>query len=310
MSVQPGPRATHRAADARGAGRPVRRGGRRRCAGRGAAGGAAVRMGAAARRALHPVGLGQRQEPRAGHAAQQRLPGRAVGRHRGAGQCREQHGAPVRGGRQRRAVSHRLDPQRRAAALRRAGGAADGTRADRQAGHRTADPRRAGSAARPGPVREHHHRGRCQLGRAGQGPGAAGAARTAAAAGHRRCRLCRRHRLSADAGAHPPAHSRYALVHAQQAAARPGPEPVDRRPDVAPAGGWLAQPAGRPGREADHQRRDALLLVRPGRAHTRHAAHLALGLRRIHARAAADLGRRQRQPGAVGQLPLDLARRR
>ena len=59
---------------------------------------------------------------RAGHAAQQRLSRRAMERYRGAGQCREQHRAPVRRGRQQRAVPHRLDPHRRAAALRRGGG--------------------------------------------------------------------------------------------------------------------------------------------------------------------------------------------
>ena len=102
-----------------------------------------------------------------------------------------------------------------------------------------------------------------------QGPGAAGVARAAAAAGHRRRRLCRRHRLAGDAGAHPPAHLRYALGHAQQAAGRPGAEPVDRRPDVAPAGRRLPQPAGRPGREADHQRRDRATPGTPRAGRTR-----------------------------------------
>ena len=139
--------------------------------------------------------------------------------------------------------------------------------------------------------------------------GAAGAARTAAAAGHGRHRLCRRHRLAAVAGACAPARLRHALDGPQQAADRPEPELLDRRPDLAPAGRRLPQPARRAGREAAQRRRDALLLVRPRRTHPRHGAHLAPVLRRIHACPAGDLGRHQRQRGAVRQLPLDLARR-
>ena len=163
----------------------------------------------------------------------------------------DQHRAPVPGGRQRRAVPRRRDPHRRAAALRR--------------GARCC-PRRSELIGRPateqllrdvqdrilslGPVRERDHRRRRQRQRPGSRAGAAGTARTAAAAGHGRCRLCRRHRAAAVAGACAPAHLRHALGRAQQAADRPEPELLDRRPDLAPAGRRLPQPARRAGREA------------------------------------------------------------
>ena len=121
MTVQPGPRATDRAAHARGAGRAARR----------------AAAGARRGRWHWPLALQAEWALQPGAAVHASRPGTAPrtacsascaptatcaaqwSRHRGPGRRRRQHAAPVPGGRQRPTVPRRPDPHRRAAALRR-----------------------------------------------------------------------------------------------------------------------------------------------------------------------------------------------
>ena len=145
----------HRSRRFRIRGRHRARGRGRAGAGRQCAQGGAGGLAAEGRPAVSQCALVGRQEHRAGAAARTRLCLGQLGRHRRRGRSADEHGAAVRGRRQRPAVPPRHAADRGPVDARCLAGAQSVDAADRRAGDRVADARLPGAAAEGRSVREH-----------------------------------------------------------------------------------------------------------------------------------------------------------